>query len=31
MEVQDVSTADIKGGFLHTDYDKLDIHSNMEV
>ena len=30
MEVQEVETSDIPGDFLHTDYDKVDIHIKME-
>ena len=30
MEVREVSTADIPGAFLKTDYDKGDIHIKLE-
>ena len=30
MEDWDVATSDIPGAFLQTDYDKGDIHMNME-
>ena len=30
MKGRDISTSDIPGGFLQTDYDKGDIHIKME-